>query len=281
MPGEDGRQPDRDLRRRIDDADPAADRAGRDRGPDRGAGGRGRRLPGQAVRAEGAAAADQRDPAPHAARRAGGRAAQGAAPRPDPLRHRAGRDVARRRAGPADRDREPADAHLLRQPRRAGEPRAAGRGPGPRQAGRRRSARSTCRSPGCAARSRPIRSSRAICRRCAARATCWRPTEPGATGRGARRAGGSTPRPARAACGGHRGVDGGAVRPTDGPAGRVGVAAGEAPEKRAASQGAASSLGEAGRPSRTSRAGARSAAPILDRRPTPAGPPIVRRAEWG
>jgi two-component system, OmpR family, phosphate regulon response regulator OmpR len=37
---------------------------------------------------------------------------------------------------------------------------------------RRRNARSMCRSPACAARSSPTRSARAICRPCAARATC-------------------------------------------------------------------------------------------------------------
>ncbi len=48
---------------------------------------------------------------------------------------------------------------------------------GPRLADRRRNAPSTCRSPACAARSRPIPSSRATCRPCGAQATCWPLTE--------------------------------------------------------------------------------------------------------
>lgn len=43
--------------------------------------------------------------------------------------------------------------------------------------GRPRNARSTCKSPVCAARSKAIRNSRAICKPCAARAICWLRTD--------------------------------------------------------------------------------------------------------
>ena len=88
----------------------------------------------------------------------------------DPVRYRAGRDVAGRRDGTPDSDGIAADANIFRGAGRGDQPNAADREPGARRAPRARARRtgpSMCRSPGCGARSRPIRNSRAICRRCA------------------------------------------------------------------------------------------------------------------
>ena len=67
MPGQDGISLTAELRHRDRPADPAADRARRDRGPGQRPVGRRRRLPGQAVRSARAAAPDRDHPAPRRA----------------------------------------------------------------------------------------------------------------------------------------------------------------------------------------------------------------------
>ena len=107
MPGQDGVSLTAELRDRDRPADPAADRARRDRGPGQGAVGRRRRLSGQAVRPARAAAQDRDHPA---ARRPGRAGRPAAALRPVRLRRRLAGAAARRGAHPSDRRRAVAAA---------------------------------------------------------------------------------------------------------------------------------------------------------------------------
>ncbi len=149
-------------------ADPDADRAGGKGEPHRRPGDRRRRLRGQALRAARIVAADRQYPQAAAAG-AAARAGRDGAVRPVPVSPRARRAAARRRDGASHRPRE---GHAATA---GGGARRDGAAPRPHRQRRAppASARSTCRSTGCAARSRTIPPIRCSCRPCAASAIGW------------------------------------------------------------------------------------------------------------
>ncbi len=129
-----------------------------------------RRLSVQAVRTAGTAAAHRGHPAPRR-----GQAGPAEIDRHGCLHLRPGtlRTEQERHAGAADRG----GIAVAEISRRTGQCRRRPHGPGQGQRRQPPAAPSTSRSPACAARSSRIRRTRAICKPCAARAICWRPTD--------------------------------------------------------------------------------------------------------
>ena len=171
MPGESGLELARDLKAHLQHPDLHADRAGRARAAHRGARDRRRRLCRQAVRAARAAAAAAEHPQARPAARPG-RATRS---RMGDFTFHVGRGELKRKDETIKLTERERDLLRLFAP-------APGNADRPPRAGRRRirpaaSAPSTCRSTGCAARSKPIRPIPSTCRPCAAKATYSTPTE--------------------------------------------------------------------------------------------------------
>ena len=192
LPGIDGFEVCRSIRR----AERRPDRHGHrpSRHPRRGgrARGRRRRLPHQAVRPEGAVGPHPGAAAPGPHRRPGGHPPPVRRPRDRPRR---GRRAPRRRRGAPHQDRVPAPRRARRQPGPgASAARSCSSGSGA-TATSATAAWSTCTSVGSARRSRPTRPTRATSSPCGASATSCR-----ADARGRRRARSPTSRPSGTVC---------------------------------------------------------------------------------